>query len=967
MSNQRNRCVPPAPLWPQMKACIHQFQCPNPLCMKVCKSYGGLRNHYHKAGNMFCNPHPDYQTVAEESTNLELPPASSNEESEPGESDSECNSDSAEYDDISVAVWSDDDSASETDDSIDPNVLDDASSHDTVDPPVNRPVKGFGLSFTDAQRVETSLLKMLNDIQAPKYMYSSVLKWAREAHILGYNFIPRHGTKDSLLKSLQSQLHLDHFRPEQIRIKLPGDGLEVEVTRFNFVDGLHSLLNHPDLTGSLDNLDVNPKDPFGKYKSADGRLGPVNSGMWYQTAYQTCVKDPNSDFLVPICFACDEAKVGNSACWPLMFSTTLFNQKLRNQPIAWRPLGYIYDLTIEESNSMKSGQSIHLKYQRLHAIFEALLATLLEAQQPGILDNIQLTLGGITKIVNLKIPICFIIGDMQGGDKICACSPCYSNKMQRLCRKCNIKGSEADDPFVVCKRMIMARIQALVENQEYAKLDAINQYHVRNAWFPLDYGGDRYGIFSAAAVVEALHALENGLIKQSLFVLIYENLHKTGRIRLDVLVKEFLGWDRQHYMSAGTNKLMPRLLFKDGITKLTDITASTNVGIMFTVVVLSMTTKGRNFFDEALGALKAQKMRYVFQQLLSYWVWLKKDLYWKAGDVLAKEAAKMAIRTMLAELVLLWPRESGNGWQTAKHHEQIHVPDDIDSLGAHQNYHTGPSEHNHIDNIKRLAKMTQNRKSVLDWQIANRRADSYILDLAYNAMNANALLTTNDNGYLPDGISPLGAKGRFVLLRNADNLSSSFQWTSQTDVGDLRPELTEYVLRYFTRYHMEEVNELTIPFFTEYRRQGQVFRAHPNYRQAIGPWFDWVLFRWRKEERRGRRNRTSHDVDVAHMELEADRDEYDYAPAKLLGFVQHGDDISCIVRTCDVTYEKSSVFTTQWELAFWDAQKRNPMISLVSVDSIVRHCLMIPRDGPKSTVFHEVWERKLWADEFHKC
>jgi hypothetical protein len=75
-----------------------------------------------------------------------------------------------------------------------------------------------------------------------------------------------------------------------------------------------------------------------------------------------------------------------------------------------------------------------------------------------------------------------------------------------------------------------------------------------------------------------------------------------------------------------------------------------------------------------------------------------------AGDVVARtEAARMAIWTiLLAELVLLWPRESGNGWQTAKeHHEQIHVLDDIDSLlGAHQNYHTGPLEHNHIDNIK---------------------------------------------------------------------------------------------------------------------------------------------------------------------------------------------------------------------------------------------------------------------------
>jgi hypothetical protein len=57
--------------------------------------------------------------------------------------------------------------------------------------------------------------------------------------------------------------------------------------------------------------------------------------------------------------------------------------------------------------------------------------------------------------------------------------------------------------------------------------------------------------------MEALHALENGLIKQSLIVLMHENLSMTGWVRLDMLVKEFLGWDLQNYMSAGTNKLMP--------------------------------------------------------------------------------------------------------------------------------------------------------------------------------------------------------------------------------------------------------------------------------------------------------------------------------------------------------------------------------------------------------------------------
>jgi hypothetical protein len=29
----------------------------------------------------------------------------------------------------------------------------------------------------------------------------------------------------------------------------------------------------------------------------------------YQNAYHICIKDPKMDFLVPICFACDEVKL----------------------------------------------------------------------------------------------------------------------------------------------------------------------------------------------------------------------------------------------------------------------------------------------------------------------------------------------------------------------------------------------------------------------------------------------------------------------------------------------------------------------------------------------------------------------------------------------------------------------------------------------------------------------------------
>jgi hypothetical protein len=126
------------------------------------------------------------------------------------------------------------------------------------------------------------------------------------------------------------------------------------------------------------------------------------------------------------------------------------------------------------------------------------------------------------------------------------------------------------------------------------------------------------------------------------------------------------------------------------------------------------------------------------------------------------------------------------------------------------------------------------------------------------------------------------------------------------------------------------------------------------------------MFRWRREQRSTRRNRSTHAVDVAYMDDGADEDQYDYAPAKILGFVKVGGAISCIVRPCTVRYTKSSVFTTKWSLAFWDKAQRRPMISLVSVDAIVRHCLMIPSHGDKSVDFHEVYERSRWANEFHE-
>jgi hypothetical protein len=185
------------------------------------------------------------------------------------------------------------------------------------------------------------------------------------------------------------------------------------------------------------------------------------------------------------------------------------NQKSRNLPIAWRTLGYINYLSLIQSSAEDKNLSKELKAERLHAIFKTLLASIIEAQESGALDDIPITFGGVTKIVNLKVPVIFIIGDMQGGDKIC-CTTChYSNKLHRLCRKCNVRGDESGDPLVQCKKISMVRMMQLVKDNRQDILDDFNQYNVHNAWFDVSYGGCRFGIFSAACPTEQLHSLEN--------------------------------------------------------------------------------------------------------------------------------------------------------------------------------------------------------------------------------------------------------------------------------------------------------------------------------------------------------------------------------------------------------------------------------------------------------------------------
>jgi len=141
----------------------------------------------------------------------------------------------------------------------------------------------------------------------------------------------------------------------------------------------------------------------------------------------------------------------------------------------------------------------------------------------------------------------------------------------------------------------MDKIKEMVQHNDTASLNKLCQYNVYTSWFDVNYGGCKYGIFSAAMPIEPLHALENGLMQDILDVLFKEYIVGRKKFELDLLAKQLITFDCQYYVSSGAQKEMPTLLWKNGITSLSFLKANDKVGLMLTIVVLSLTTEGKNF------------------------------------------------------------------------------------------------------------------------------------------------------------------------------------------------------------------------------------------------------------------------------------------------------------------------------------------------------------------------------------
>ena len=103
--------------------------------------------------------------------------------------------------------------------------------------------KSYSFAYTNAIRVETSLLKLLFDINAPNYAFKDIMNWAKDAYHTGYMFNCKSTSYESQIKHLETYSNLGFLKLQVKHIILPPDNLQLNVICFNFTSMLSSLLN----------------------------------------------------------------------------------------------------------------------------------------------------------------------------------------------------------------------------------------------------------------------------------------------------------------------------------------------------------------------------------------------------------------------------------------------------------------------------------------------------------------------------------------------------------------------------------------------------------------------------------------------------------------------------------------------------------------------------------------------------
>ena len=228
------------------------------------------------------------------------------------------------------------------------------------------------MCLTAEDMIYIKLLKLCHTLKVPLYGFDSILKWASESFMHGYDLSPRPPSRHKFIHHLQTILSMTELSkpsvlPVIVSTTPSHPDLPAEVVSFSFREMFDSLLSDSELMREENLLFCAESETPSMLPMISNHLGDLNTGDWFKNAYIHLCTEP-CDILCPIIIFIDKTQVDQMSKWslePVLFTLGIFNRATRNKSSAWRPLGFIPDesmLPYTRAGVKATGVGLFLSY-----------------------------------------------------------------------------------------------------------------------------------------------------------------------------------------------------------------------------------------------------------------------------------------------------------------------------------------------------------------------------------------------------------------------------------------------------------------------------------------------------------------------------------------------------------------------------------------------------------------------------